>query len=210
MKARTPVTLVLCEGKADKLVMESLAKHSGNSGHLVFESYDGESRLRDYLSNLIVRPEYVSGAYAQILVTRDADADYAAAWQSIRDAIHSVFALQVAEPGQWSNTDIGVKISAWIIPGKDESGMIETLCLKAANQQNPGLFLCLDSFIDCLSKQQGAAPHEKVRFAIWTIIAQGSLAKDRLSMDLAVKRIDFNWGDQAYDALRELFAAIDV
>lgn len=46
MKSRSPKTLVLCEGKDDELVMQTLASHSGMDQDLVFMQYGGESKLR--------------------------------------------------------------------------------------------------------------------------------------------------------------------
>ena len=58
MKPHTPIPLVLCEGKEDLLVMETLAKQVGLEGKLVFEDYEGESNLRKYLINLKARPAF--------------------------------------------------------------------------------------------------------------------------------------------------------
>lgn len=209
MRAHTPKTLVLCEGKADKLVMECLAKHSGLDQNLKFESYDGSSKLREYLTNLKVSPEFTRGEYAKILVTRDADENYEAAVQSLQNAILEVFSVSVEIPGQWGNLTSGGKITTHVIPGSHQTGMIETLCLNAARAKNPEQFTCLDHFIDCLEKQWGQRPHEKVRFTIWSIIAQGMLAQDRLSLPYAIKNLDFNWENAAYNDLKQLFQSLE-
>jgi hypothetical protein len=208
MKAHPPVTLMLCEGKDDMLVMESLAQHAGLAQQLKFESYDGESKLRAFLANLKVSPEYARGEYKKILVTRDADRDYAAAWQSVKDSIQSIFSAAITNPGEWTTLEFGVRIAAWIIPGPGQAGMIETLCLDAVRAKTPEMFACLDPFVECLSSQWGDAPHEKIRFVLWTIIAQGQGAQDRLSIDRAIRNIDFNWDDSAYVRLKELFQEI--
>jgi hypothetical protein len=209
MRAHTPKTLVLCEGKADRLVMESLAAHVGLRQNLVFESYDGESKLRENLANLKVSPEYTRGEYRKILVTRDADDNYVAALTSVHAAIQQVFAQTIENPGDWVDLNSTTKITSWIIPGPNQTGMIETLCLNAARALNPNQFNCLDAFIQCLEGQWGKRPHEKVRFFVWTIIAQGALAQDRLSPEYAVKNLDFNWDDTAYNGLKELFLSLE-
>ena len=76
MKPHTPIPLVLCKGKEDLLVLETLAKQAGLAGKLVFEDYEGESNLRKYLLNLKARPEFRRGEFSRILVTRDADANH--------------------------------------------------------------------------------------------------------------------------------------
>ena len=210
MKAHTPRTLVLCEGKDDRLVMESLATHASLGNRLEFQDYGGETNLRRNLATLKVSPEFTRGEYAKILVTRDADTDFNSAWQSVADSIQAVFSQMPSDPGDWLLTENGVKISAWIIPGPGKSGMIETLFLDAARSGNPEMFTCLDPFMECLEKLHGDTPHEKVRFALWTVIAQGQGAQDRLSLPLAIKRIRMDWDDEAFASLKGLLAEVSA
>jgi hypothetical protein len=185
--------------------MEGLAIHAGLAQNLKFESYDGGSKMRHFLANLKVSPEFTRGEYTKILVTRDADSSYEAAWQSVKDSIQHVFAHTVANPGDWVKLESGPKIAAWVIPGQDQNGMIETLCLDAARSKAPEMFTCLDPFVACLTTQWKEAPHEKIRFLLWTIIAKGPNVQDRLSMEYAIKNLDFNWENAAYDSLKALF-----
>lgn len=208
MKAHTPKTLVLCEGKEDMLVMQGLARQAGLAGRLEFQDYEGETKLRPYLANLKVSPEYTRGEFTKILVTRDADKDFSSAWQSVADSIQTVFSNMPAKPGEWITFRYGVQIAAWVIPGPGQNGMIETLCLDAARSNNPETFVCLDPFVECLGRMLGEPPHEKVRFALWTIIAQGKAAKDRLSIELALKRISIPWEDEKFSGLRNLLVEI--
>jgi len=169
-----------------------------------FEDYGGESNLRAYLASLKVRPEYAKGEYRKVLVTRDADKDFKSAWQSVSDSIKHVFSQEVTEPGSWVQSEDGVQLSAWVIPGPGQSGMIETLCLDAARATSPQMFSCLDPFMECLESLHGEMPHEKIRFALWTILAQGKTAKDRLSVELALKRIQIPWDNDVFQDLRKL------
>jgi hypothetical protein len=52
------------------------------------------------------------------------------------------------------------------------------------------------------------AVHEKARFAIWTIAAQGAGAKDRMSLKYAIPNLPINWDDEAFVPLRELLVGI--
>ena len=208
MKAHTPMPLVLCEGTEDRLVMEALAKHAGLEGKLAFQDYAGENKLRLYLSTLKVSPEFRRGEFSRVLVTRDADADFTGAWASVRGAIKAAFSCEPKAPGDWVSIPEGAPIAAWVIPGPGRSGMIETLCLDAARSQTPEMFACLDPFFDCLAKVNGSTPHEKVRFALWTIISQGSGAKDRLSIERAIAKLPLDWNDAAFASLRELLVQL--
>lgn len=210
MTPHKPIPLVLCEGKEDRLVMEMLAQHAGLKGKLAFQDYGGESKLRAYLATLKVSPEFARGEYSRVLVTRDADANFNGAWTSIRDSIKIVFSQAPSSPGEWIASEVGVQISAWVIPGAGKTGMIETLCLDASRSKSPELFTCLDPFVACLGKLHEGIPHEKVRFALWTIIAQGAGAKDRLSLDRALTKLPLDWGDEAFTPLRNLLTELSA
>lgn len=111
-------------------------------------------------------------------------------------------------PGTWTPTGDGPGIAAWIIPGNGRPGMIETLCLESARAKAPEVFTCLDSFVTCLTGIHGEAPHEKARFALWTIAAQGAGAKDRLSLQYAIPNLPIDWEDAAFLPLRDLLVDI--
>lgn len=203
MKSRAK-SLVLCEGKEDRLVMQALAEHAGLGEMIDFEDYGGEAKLRDFLRTLIVRPDYVRGVFSNLLVTRDADQSHQSAWDSLRDSIQTILSVDLPEPGAWHANDQKIEISAWVIPGSRQPGMIESLCLVAARSDFTRELECLEKFSDCLQECGSAAPHEKVRFAIWTMIAQGSAARDRLSLERAIQHLTLNWDHEAFRPLTEV------
>lgn len=144
MKPHTPKPLVLCEGKEDKLVIETLADHAGLTGKIVFEDYGGKDNLRNYLRLLKASPEFVRGEYSKILVTRDADTDYASAWDASKGAVRDVFSITPGSLGAWEQIEGGPSITVWIIPGPDQTGMIETLCVESSRSAIPEVLTCLD------------------------------------------------------------------
>jgi len=207
MTAHPPLKLVLCEGKDDRLVMQALADHGGFGSDLTFEDYGNVGTLRAYLRALRVRPDFVSGQIRSVFLTRDADGDPAGAWQSVRDAMTDVFALDLGEPSEWVENPDGIRFAGWVVPGERQPGMIETLCLEAARSADPASFECLDPFIECLTDAQGTAPHEKARFHIWTILAQKPGAQDRLSLERALKAVPPDWDAPAFGTLVSALAA---
>lgn len=208
MRPHTRRTLVLCEGNDDKLVMQGLARHAGLGDRLEFRDYGGETNLRRNLATLKVSPEFARGEFAKVLVTRDADQDFSGAWASITASIQAVFSQAPAGPGEWVVATEGAQIAAWVVPGPGKTGMIETLCLDAARSKSPAMFECLDPFVDCLGRLHEGTPHEKVRFALWTIIAQGQGARKRLSLERAMDHIPFHWDDAAFAGLKDLLCEI--
>ena len=207
MSTRTPRPLVLCEGKDDTLVLRSLAEHHGLT-HLEFRDYQGETKLAEFLSTLQATPEIARRAISKILVTRDADSDASAAWRSVASSIESVFGVKVSAPGEWASGRHGIPISAWIIPGAGKAGMIESLCLEAGGAAKPELKACLDTFSDCVQRQSGERLHEKAKFGIWTIIAQGPGSQKRLSLERAITYLDMPWEHQVFEDLALLLRSL--
>lgn len=208
MKAHTPKPLVLCEGKEDRLVMQAIASHAGIDGALSFEDYGGESKLRDYLAALMVRGDFRRGEFPRVLVTRDADSSFESAWASVTGSIQNSFGCVLGQPGVWFPTESGAEVAAWIVPGPGQTGMIETLCLDASRSASPEMFGCLDPFIDCLERLHGEIPHDKIRFAVWTIVAQGAGAQDRLSIERALSKLKLDWGNEVFAPLRAVFSTL--
>lgn len=208
MKDPVKKPLVLCEGKQDKFVMEELARRGGLGEKLDFREYGGKDRLRDYLNMLKARPEYVSGEYPRILVTRDADDDFGSAWQAIRDAISEELGCLVDAPGSWVSTKEKREIAAWIVPGDGRTGMIETMCVDSSSGKSPQVYECLESFLGCLSGVHGGAMHQKARFSIWTIAAQGTGAKDRMSLEYAIPNLPIDWDAEAFKPLTDLLVSV--
>ncbi len=204
MKLHIPKLLVLCEGKEDLLVIQALAKHAGLEGRLTFQQYGGKDKLRAYLHLLKTSPEYVRGEHLRVLVTRDADSNFDASWQALRDSIADTFSTDLTKPGEWIKPENGPEIAAWIIPGPGKTGMIETLCLESSKAKSPDVFKCLDAFVGCLNGLHGETVHEKARFAIWTIAAQGVGAKDRMSLEYAIPNLPIDWEDTAFGPLKDL------
>jgi hypothetical protein len=200
--------LVLCEGKEDKLVMLELAKRAGVEGRMDFEAYNGKDRLRDYLSLLKVRPEYTRGEHPRVLVTRDADNNFDHSWQALSTSVSEGLACTVEEPGKWCKTTEGTEIAAWIVPGVGQTGMIETMCVNSSEGKAPDVFGCLESFLHCLKGADGSDMHEKARFAIWTIAAQGIGAKDRMSLEYAIPNLPIDWDAEIFQPLKDLLISV--
>ncbi len=203
MNPATDIALVLCEGRDDQRVMEALAEHESIGGRLTFEHYAESGTLAAHLRTLSKRGDFQQGRVRSLLVTRDADDDPGNRWTSVRDAVHRAFGVELSAPGDWSPCDSGPRIAAWVNPQPGEPGMIETVCLAAARSRSPQLFSCIDDFMSCVESAQRGPLHEKARFHIWSIVAQGPGAQDRLSLAAALDRLPPDWSDPSFDGLRK-------
>lgn len=200
--------LVLCEGKEDCVVLQKIAEATGLDG-LQFEPFGGKDKLPARLEQLSLSPEFTRGQIHKILITRDADGSWEAAFQSLKDAVQRIFGLELSQTGEWAALNGHCKIALWIIPGDDQTGMLETLCLQAAKDVSPSDFECLDQFATCLNQQSGAVLHAKEKFAIWSVVAQDKqLPRQRLSLLRAIERIPIDWTHSSFARLSDLLAEV--
>lgn len=205
---RKPVekfSLVIGEGKQDLAVLRGIATAAGISD-LRYKDYGGKDKLPAFLGMETKSPEFTSGQIQRILITRDADEDWDAAWNAAKNAIQQAFCVTIDAPGKWEQPPHGPSVAAWIAPGTKKEGMIETLCLEAAENSAPQSFECLNAYIECLQSKQAVELHEKERFEIWTISAQGAAkGQKRLPFDQAISRLKMiNWENEAFSELRTL------
>lgn len=202
--------LILCEGKEDQRVFESLLENMNLRG-ISCENYQGKDQLRNRLHLLKSSPEFTSGAYQRILITRDADNNWDAAWQSASDAVQNVFGSKPTESAEWIRINENTELAVWICPGNQQTGMIETLCLNAAKSSDSDSFACLDQFIDCINSKHQATLHEKEKFAIWSIAAQDkSLPRQRVDMKNVLKKLPFDWNSSEFNPVREILLSLDL
>ncbi|MDQ8193660.1 hypothetical protein QEH59_04455 [Coraliomargarita sp. SDUM461004] len=198
--------LILGEGRDDCVVFKKIAQAAGLSG-LEFEELGGKDKFVQRLTQLSLSPEFTRGQINRILITRDADGSWEAALHSLSDAVARVFGHAITKTREWVSVNEHCEIALWIVPGDDQSGMLETLCLQAAKEATPSDFECLDQFAACLKQQTDAPLHEKEKFAIWSLVAQEKqLPRQRLSLPRAVVNIPLNWQDPLFSDLTELMS----
>ena len=203
------ISLVFGEGKEDLAVMQKVASAAQISG-LEYKEYRGKDKLKSFLKVERKAPDYTSGRIQRILITRDADENWQAAWDAARNAVQSIFEVEVSAPGQWQQIENGPQIAVWIAPGSNQEGMIETLCLEAAKNSDADTFDCLETYTDCLQSKHGIELHEKERFEIWTIAAQGpAMGRKRLPFAEAItrKQLPIDWSNSAFTEIKDLLNA---
>lgn len=198
--------LVLAEGTDDCAVFKKIAETTELSG-LKFEELGGKDNIVKRVTQLSLSPEFTRGQIHKILITRDADDSWESALHSLSDAVERVFGTKITKTREWVAINEHCQIALWIVPGDQQSGMLETLCLQAAKEVAPEDFECLDQFETCLKKQTAAALHEKEKFAIWSLVAQEKeLPRQRLTLPRAVKNIPLDWKHPLFSELSQLLS----
>lgn len=198
--------LLLCEGKEDVTVFNKIAEHASLGG-IDIRDFGGKDRFGAYLKMLSNSPEYVRGRISRILLTRDADEEPSAAIESLSTAVEQHLGSNPRSADKWLRLSSGTEIAIWVAPGGNRPGMIESLCLDAAKNATPDTFDCLETYTDCLQQKHGIELHEKERFAIWTLAAQGqALGRKSLPFSDALQRMEFDWGHETFNEIRRLIA----
>lgn len=210
MTAMNSFSLVLCEGKEDRLVFEKVASLAGLTG-LVFEDYGGKNNLGNYLRALKDRKDFAQNQIRKIALTRDADDSHADAWKSLSASAKAAFGIDLAQPGEIVTMqrthpqDPPISITGWILPGEGRSGMLESICLDSV-AANPG-YACLSEYVKCLETVSAAKLHPKAQFHAWVVSHTDFKDKD-YNIATAVKEDRFEWGDPAFDGLRAFLRSL--
>ena len=198
--------LILGEGKDDVAVLKKITPEESLK-KLNYEDYKGKDKLESFLETTLNSPGYTSGRIKKILVIRDADENWKSAWQSASEAVQRVFKVKLSEPGKWQQIENGPLITIWIAPGNKTEGTIETLYLKAAKNSDVQVFDYLEKYTECLKTKDSIELHEKERFAIWTIAAQGKgpvKGRKRLAFNDVIKRLPLNWNSDVFGEIKTL------
>ncbi len=200
--------LVLCEGEEDQLVFQAVAQNLNLSG-LEFEDYKGKDNLREKLKTLANTGLYTSGAIRRLLVTRDADDDWDSAFAAVAAGVRDFFGVEIQTTGEWVATSVGTEVGIWIAPGANKRGMLETLCLDAARDQDANSFQCLDQFTACVQKEYHCELHDKEQFAIWSIAVQSkTLPRQRMTLKRVLKNIPLPWDSVHFQELRQALSSV--
>jgi len=139
--------LLVVEGKEEELFFDALVKHLGLQGVQTM-SIGGKQQLRRNLKALVLSPGF--SEVISLGVVRDANADPAAAFQSVRDALQAANLPAPERP----LVPVGdsPRVAVMILPEEGEAGMLEDLCLKSV-MQDPAMH-CVEQYFECL-RQKG-------------------------------------------------------
>lgn len=118
---------ILGEGDDDFHFLIHLLEHRSLDADVEVFKYDGKDRLARYLSAFVKTPGF--SELKGLLITRDADADYDAAFDSVAGALKK---LKLAAPPSSLEIAEGTpRIGVYIFPSNNVTGMLEDACLEA-------------------------------------------------------------------------------
>lgn len=185
--------LLLGEGKEERVFFTSLLQAIGVPGIQVM-SYDGKAKLRDSLNAVKV----VSGfANLEVLaVTRDADADADAAFESVKSALVNAGLPCPSSPGGFSFGH--PRVGVLILPPGESHGMLEDLCL--ASVASDAAMPCVDEFMKCVQERASRTSGNPAKARIHAWLASLETPDRRLGE--AAQAGCWPWDSPAFAPLR--------
>jgi hypothetical protein len=145
--------LLLCEGEGDKALLDRLIQYrrlpnfdvrvAGGKGGFARKliAVAGEAGFEDLLG---------------ILVVADADDDPRKSFEDVRQNIAGARAFWAASGQAGPAVQLGAlsdgvpTVATILVPGGEERGCLETLCVRAARAVRPAIGRCVDPFLRCI------------------------------------------------------------
>jgi hypothetical protein len=190
---------LFCEGKNDLLVISCVAKHCGVE--VAVEPFLGKDKLRAFLRDVRVRPEFAQQQVSAIAIVRDADSDPGAAFSSVRDALIS---NGFTAPAQNGGITDGVPRCGIFVYPPDKPGMIEDLCLDSIAHKPE--FGCVEEYFKCIAARSNPSRSQassKAKMRVW----MSSQTDYEMHVGKAAEAGYFPWESDIFAPLREFFAA---
>lgn len=191
--------LLIGEGVEEVFLFSALLAHLGIEDMNV-EQCGGKDGLPAYLDALRLRPGFAE--LSSLGVTRDADADAMAAFNSVRQHLQN---RRFVTPASSGNIEGGTpRVGIMILPNGTSPGMLEDLCLTAF--ETDAFMPCINGFFECLETTPGNAPDQmsKARVHVW-LAAQNP---PDMRLGIAAQKGFIDWTNGSFDQLRRFLAAL--
>lgn len=185
--------LLVGEGIEEFFFFEALLKHL-NIVDVQIEQCKGKTRLHDYVITLPKRPGFEN--LVAIAITRDADDDATAAFQSVITALDNAGLAKPQASGSFINSE--PKVGIFILPDCQGSGMLEDLCLASANTDIA--MPCVNEFFRCV-ENKGRRPNNMAKARTHAWLASHIEPDKRLGE--AAQKGYWDWQSPAFDLLKQ-------
>lgn len=137
--------LLLVEGRDEEEFFSALLRHMGIDD-VDLMHYEGKRRLPDVFPTLLVTPGF--STVVRYAITRDANDDPAAAFQSVQETLRRCQQPCPERPSEFTG-GAAREVGVFLLPGTNQLGMLEDLCLRtvADHPVSP----CVQDFMQCLA-----------------------------------------------------------
>lgn len=190
---------LIVEGDDEELFCVALLEHMGLREQFQIRNVKGNTRFRGYLKAVVNQPGF--GDVTGLGILRDAEEDFDATHQSVRDDLRHADLPAPDDPGAVvaNDPDTGY----YLLPNNTDSGMLEDLCLSAVAEEE--VFECVETFLDCVEEADDR-PRNASKAKTQAYLA----AQDPPVRFLAVgaHRNHWNLDHPAFDSLKDFIRAL--
>lgn len=191
--------VIAVEGKEEVEFFSAMMVYLGLTGIQVLD-YGGKDQLRPFLKALKATTGFAR--VASLGVVRDANANAANAFQSVRDALQDA-GLPI--PTQMLvATGASPQVTVMILPDGTSSGMLEDLCL-ASVARNPAM-TCVEQYFQCVQMQIGSLPSNMSKAKVHIFLA--SKPDPDLRLGEAAQAGYWPWDDPAFDHVKQFLSSL--
>jgi len=191
---------VFCEGGDDLAIATGVAGALGLTD-LRIEAFLGKDRLRSFLKDVQTRPEFTQKKVTAIGIIRDADANGAAAFQSVCDALRANGYKAPERNGGFALD--GIKTGVLVVGPQDGKGMVEDLCLNSVSDLPE--FPCVDEYFRCITQKCGRQNFSsKAKIRVWI----ASHVDYTLYVGKAAEKGYWPWRSPVFDPMKEFLRGL--
>lgn len=185
--------LLLVEGKDELNFFSALFKHLSISNIQIIE-VGGKIKFKDELPALMNDPNFPS--VRSLGYVRDADVNANDTLKSIQGTLKK-YNLPVPKKSEdFANND-QIKIGIFILPGLQNEGMLENLCLETVSDHT--VMPCINQFLECIEKKSKEPPKNKSKAKAHSFLA--AMPESDLRVGEAAKKGYWNFNHSALQPL---------
>lgn len=191
--------VVLVEGKEEELFFAAILRTLNLQDQVQILPIAGKTKLPQSLKTLRNAPNFHT--VTSLGIVRDADSDSQAAFQSVCDALAK--ADLPVPPRPLETVGAKPQVAVMILPGANQSGMLEDLCLAAV--QNDPAMPCVQQYFQCLRQTiQLDSPSSKAK----ALVFLASKPVPNLRLGEAAQKGYWPLEHQAFDQIRNFLERI--
>jgi hypothetical protein len=199
-----PVTLaklLLVEGDTPMHFFEALLRRLGLQDNIEIRNFRGIGDFKNYVINLADTDEF-KRLVTSVGVVRDAEGDAVAARKTVTASLIDAGLTQARNPP--------IQTKIFILPDNTNSGMIETLCMEAVQNEPAlaGVCGCVEDFFACLARNNVSMPGSPYLAKHRAQAFLATRSEVQLFPGLAAYRGYWPWDNLVFDPLKRFLQAL--
>lgn len=200
-KEITHAKQLLVEGRDEEVFFGALLAEIGLDAVIQVQGFGGVNELPGFLKQFVVAPNFIQMVDA-VAIMRDAETNARRAFQSVCGALGKAQLTVPSVAGAFEGTR--PKVAVMILPDASTGGMLETVCLRAV--ENDPAMPCVREYLACVAKSGSPPPGNTEKARLHAFLA--SRPKPDLLVGQAARAGYFPWESPAFDKMKRLLKAM--